>query len=106
GGDEALVAAYQPARPDADGEVGRHVGLAAGVLDGPSYGPQRPGAVAPLGTAYPGPGAVDRFVSPGQEQRHRGLDVVPDVGVTADGPRDRAVALLDDLDRGAGPGDL
>ena len=31
--DERRVAAYQPVVPDADRDVGRHVGLAAGVLD-------------------------------------------------------------------------
>ena len=40
------------------------------------------------------------------EQRHRGLDVVPDVGVPAGGPRDGAVGLLHGGDRRRGRGDL
>ena len=51
-------------------------------------------------------GGRRRLPLAGDVQRHRGLDVVPDVDVLADGPRDGAVGLLHGGDRGGGLGDL
>ena len=52
--------------------------------------------------AYPVPGPDRRVVLAGDQQRHRRLDVVPDVDVPAHGPRHGAVGLLHRGDRGAG----
>ena len=77
-----------------DGEVRRHVRLAAGVLDLAGDELHRPGPVGALGRHAPSAGALGRLDLPGDQQRHRRLDVVPDVGVLAGGPRDRAVGFL------------
>ena len=73
----------QPVVPHADGEVRRHVGLAAGVDDVAGDVLQRPGSVGPLACEQPGVGPLG-LLEPGRDrQRHRGLDVVPHVGVAA-----------------------
>ena len=91
---ELVVTPDQPVVPQPDGDVGRHVGLAAGVLDLPAGVLHGPRAVVALGTAYPLPGAVDRLATARDEERHGGLDVVPHVGVLTGGPGDGAVRLL------------
>ena len=78
----AVVAPEQPVVPDADGEVGRHVGLAAGVLDRR----RRRSASARSRRArwlrrHQSYAASAASSSPADEQRHRGLDVVPGVDV-------------------------
>ena len=102
GDHEAELAAYQPVVPHADGDVRRHVRLAAGVLDDGADDLHRPRPVGALRLPHPGPRAVHRLDPAGHEEGHGRLDVVPDVGVTADRPGDRAARLLYGLDRRAG----
>jgi hypothetical protein len=88
--------------PDADGEVGRHVDLAALVLGHTGHDLHRPRAVRALHGRDPGVGALGRRDLAADEHRHRCLDVVPDVDVLADRPRHRAARLLHRRDgRGA-----
>ena len=57
---EVDVASHQPVVPDADGEVRRHVGLAAVVLDLAGHDLHRPRAVVPLRVQAPAVGPVGR----------------------------------------------
>ena len=98
-GHERRVAAYQPVVPDGDGEVRRHVGLAAGVLDLAGDVLHRPASRRAAAGQRPREGALRRGVLAGDRQRHRGLEVVPDVGVLPRRPRDGAVGLLHGHDR-------
>ena len=81
--DERQVAPQQPVVPDAHREVGRHVGLAAGVLDLAADDLHRPGAVVALGARGTSRRPPRRPRPAADQHRHRGLDVVPDVDVLA-----------------------
>ena len=104
--DEVRVAAHQPVVPGPDREVRRHVRLAAGVLHLPGDDLERPRAVLALLPERPAVRPLGLLDAPGGHQGHGGLDVVPDVGVLAGGPRDRAGGLLHRDDRGRRRGDL
>ncbi len=95
------VLADLPVVPDADGEVRRHVVVAARVLDLALDDLHRPRAVGALHGRHPGERLLGGLDLAADEQRHRALDVVPDVGVLPRRPGDGARGLLHGRDRGS-----
>jgi hypothetical protein len=101
-----------PVMPDppvvqhADGDVGRHVRLGAGVLDLSADDPHGPGTVRSLGVSAPVERQGSSIQLAAHHESHRALDVVPRVGVLAGRPRDRPVRLLHRGDAGGGRGNL
>ncbi len=74
---------------DTGGDVGAHVGVELGVLDRSVAVVVRvPRTVGALRVDEPVVGAFGLVVEPGDVERHRRLDMVPRVAVTAGEPRD------------------
>ncbi len=86
-GDQVVV-------PGAGRQVGAHVRVEAGVLDGVTLVVVEPAAVGELAGGEP-PVGIDRLVHESADgERHRGLDVIPRVAVATDEPGDHPVASL------------
>ena len=91
---ELHVAGDQVVVPGARRQIGAHVRVEAGILDGVTLVVVEPAAVGELAAGQPAVG-VDRLVHEAADgERHGGLDVVPRVAVAADEPGDHPVAPL------------
>ena len=105
-GQEGPVAGEQPVMPDTDGDVGDRVGIELLLFDIVAQVVLIPTAVGELHVAQPAIGSSGFGMQTDNVERHRSLDMVPRITVTAGKPRHLSGWKLEVGDGLAGGADL